>query len=391
MAEHASSETTWFVTLTYGGGYDNPQAYVLDRSHIREFMQSLRRRGHIIKPVAVGEFGTERNRAHWHLLIFWKNEPPDVPMGRRFTWTYARADGSEGEHWPYGWVQCEIPRSNQACMGYVLSYLDKKPGSRGEFSFGKRPAVGEAYMVEFAREKARQGLALFPRGPVYQVEGNLKDRGPTAGRPYDYWVDTQSAIFERMIAAYLETWAEVRPGQIPPPDKFVTQYCEGASALERVEKPDVVRQRISILEHAIANRLDRGGRLEIYSTDEENVYVYRDPETGLTEVRQYNEVDGSDPIAERHILWRKSVGHVAIEQPEGLRKLRQLLREGAQPEPEDWTDRAIMEDEERRRPSGRWTRRDRAKIGTATGPRWKPRKHLPPSRLPERLGKPQRQ
>lgn len=216
MAEHHDSLATWFVTLTYGGGYENAAAYRTNRKDTERFFARVRKR-HRFKPVTVSEFGGQRGRAHFHLIMFWKSPPPVVPMDRRFNW----------EMWPHGWSQCEYPRSVNAAMGYCLGYLEKNPDQHGEFSFGKRPAVGEGYLLRYAEERAERGAALFPRNkPIYQIPGNVKDKGPTAGQLYDYWLDRSSVLFERMVHAWLMRRAVVAPDRVPVMDRVVREWIE---------------------------------------------------------------------------------------------------------------------------------------------------------------------
>lgn len=302
MAQHYQSSATWFVTLTYGGGYSNGDAYQLDHEHLKKFYSSLRRRGLKFKPVAVGEYGSERGRAHWHVIIFWEVPAPNnVQMDKRIDWTFKDKRGKTRSHWGHGYVQCELPRSIQGTMSYVLQYLDKAEGQRGEFSFGKRPAVGENYLIEFARDRAKAGTALFPRGmPIYQVPGNVKDKGKTAGQLYDYWLDTQSVVLQRMLVAYVTEWFAIRPGEKMPWDKWVTGWAENLNHAEREDlKPDGVRQRLSVEALVIRKKLAKNAGVEFYSTNAPDVVCAESVTTGESELRHYDE--------EGILRWRESV------------------------------------------------------------------------------------
>jgi len=45
LAEEQTCHSTWFVTLTYGGGYDNVEAYWINYRHVQLFFKKLRKAG----------------------------------------------------------------------------------------------------------------------------------------------------------------------------------------------------------------------------------------------------------------------------------------------------------------------------------------------------------
>lgn len=317
MAEHASASATWFVTLTYGGGYENPEAYSLDKAHLDEFYHRLRRRGFRFRPVGTGEFGGQLGRAHWHLILFFYGRVPEVPMDQRFMWNWTDKRGIERQIWQYGWAQCEYPKSPQATVAYVLKYLDKPPEDRGEFSFGKRPAVGETYLREFARKRGEAGLMLFPkRMPVYQVEGNVKDKGDTAGQLYDYWLDSQSVLLPSMISEYVRAFRHRWTTRLIPPCQFVTQWAEGLNGEERQElgPVDRVRQHFSVLDRLHGLGLPSGKLVQVHTGLDKDCAVLECKRTGAMEARWYSE--------EGEVEWRDVVASGRKDHAGVLRLLR---------------------------------------------------------------------
>lgn len=311
MAEHASAVEMWFTTFTYAGGYENAEAYVLQRKHLNILFQKLRNHGYKFKPLSVGEYGGEGERAHWHILFYWYTEPPKVNMGEFMWWNYETATTS-GSYWPHGKVQLEYPRSASAASAYCLKYLDKPLEKRGKFSFGKRPAIGERYLLEFAERKARAGVMLFPRKqPIYQIPGNIKDKGPTAGQHYDYWLDTKSVVFARMIERYAKTWRETRPGKLIPACRYLMQWAEGLTYDEREElELCPIRQAVSLAEKAVRGADIGPGRImvvgpgqEAHHTDDVRVALVHCLLTGAMEWHYYED----DFRGEGHLIWRKSL------------------------------------------------------------------------------------
>jgi len=128
--ERINSACTYFVTLTYDNYHVPINKYgklTLDKSHVQHFLKKLRYdhdndpeygifedyyfktnlRAEKIKYYAVGEYGTERRRPHYHLVMFNTRKKAII------------------DNWEYGEVDIQIPRSSQA-IGYVIKYLHKR-------------------------------------------------------------------------------------------------------------------------------------------------------------------------------------------------------------------------------------------------------------------------
>lgn len=312
MAEHAMSVETWFSTFTYGGGYDNPAAYHLDKRHLRVMYDRLNRRGFRFKPFAAGEHGSKGDRAHWHIILFWKNEPPKALFENdQAPWEYTDDRGLVKRWWDHGNVFHKVPEHHGAAMAYVLKYLDKP--DKGTFSYGKRPAIGETFLVQRARQLAQAGKMLFPkRTPTYQVPGNVKDVGEHAGQPYDYWLDTNSAMYERMIQAYVVSWLENWPGRRMAPCQFIQGWAQGLGGLARQALvPTRSMTHLASVEAMIFGgpRHDAqslGQALEFHSVSwDDEVTLVRDRETGAMELRLYDE--------EGEIEWRHAIEGVDVD------------------------------------------------------------------------------
>ena len=231
LAESASSVATWFVTLTYGGG-DHSAAVVLDYRHVQKSLDRLRRK-YDFKYCVVGEHGGERDRAHWHAIIFWESEPPGWPLGQRIASKEYAIEGvavenkEAGRFWPHGFLQCEIPRSQSGVSAYLLGYL-KKPGwAKEPIRYSRGRSMGEPYLKTYAREHARAGLKLWASHPFgyFTVDGAVMTkptrrmleagfRGPLPLYRYDLQKD--QPLVATMADAYLEQWAAVRPHQSLP-------------------------------------------------------------------------------------------------------------------------------------------------------------------------------
>ena len=213
-AEAATGSRVDFITLTYADREDGHEK-ALHYKDVQLFFKVLRKAGHSFKYVVVGEYGSKRGRAHWHVVMIWHSKPPTVKMGERINW----------EYWPHGFTQIEAPRSIQGTAAYVMKYLSKDTDAEVRYS----QSIGFEYIKQRSRQKARDGLPLFKMDPEsyrdkisYTVEGNQT----TKGELYWYPVDRGTSLHEHMVRAYLEEWAIIRPDQTLPACESVYHYFE---------------------------------------------------------------------------------------------------------------------------------------------------------------------
>lgn len=211
LAELQDGGTPWFCTFTYEGGYDNPNAYWLDYRDIQLTFKKLRKAGFKFRYVIVGEYGSEKDRAHWHAVIIWHgSEPVGQFDTEQYTWPF----------WNKGYSYIERPRNLQATVAYLLKYLLKDPNAKMRYS--KMPALGENYLLEYARRHAREGLSLFPKQATFTVPGNQNENG----KPFFYYIDRHSTLYQKMMRAYLLEWATSRPDQRLPLNDNMIEYIE---------------------------------------------------------------------------------------------------------------------------------------------------------------------
>lgn len=227
VSEASTSAAVWFVTLTYGGG-DTTRAYVLNYKDVQDWLKRLRKAGHRVRYVCVGEHGEQNHRAHWHLLLFWHSPPPKWPLGVQLV--DPKGDPSERHgriqaptKWVHGYSQFEVPRSKQASIAYILDYMKKPATEKLRFSRGQ--ALGFDGCVEWARKQARAGLELWPNSaaPFYSVEGNARTKPNKREREagilpgqlglYRYVLSFDDVRTAAMARAYLDEWGWQRPDE----------------------------------------------------------------------------------------------------------------------------------------------------------------------------------
>lgn len=126
-----------FLTLTYApehlpkDGAVNPRTLQLFLKRLRDFVKPTR-----FRFFAVGEYGDESFRPHYHLIVF--------GLGSRHVKTIEKA-------WPYGFVG--FGDVNTATASYVAGYCTKKMTSADD------PRLGDKH-PEFVRMSNRPGIGV---------------------------------------------------------------------------------------------------------------------------------------------------------------------------------------------------------------------------------------
>lgn len=136
-----------FVTLTYADSnlswaHGSPQ---LVKSDLQNFFKRLRKSGHKCRYFAVGEYGSQTYRPHYHIILF--GDVPDVAIRK----AWARCNRSTGKFYGLGLVH--IGQVTQAsimyCLGYVVngkSWKMRKGRVRPFTVMSRRPGIGANYL-----------------------------------------------------------------------------------------------------------------------------------------------------------------------------------------------------------------------------------------------------
>lgn len=205
IAESESSAASFVVTLTYRPSVDNytddPKATTLTLRDVQNYIKRIRARGYVVRFFAAGEYGSEKGRAHWHVILFFKDAYPNVDLGVNIN----------DEYWPHGFSMWD--KLDAAGVKYALKYIRKdadKAESQSKFTMSQRPPLGTEYFCRLAKKYARQGLA-----PNHYIEyrfGEVIDR--KRGRPQVFVLrGVAGDIFWR---AFESEWI-IRHGTTPIP------------------------------------------------------------------------------------------------------------------------------------------------------------------------------
>lgn len=260
-------------TVRNEGGLIPENALVLCYTDIQKMLHSIRkykwrqRRAAKLPQIScrflvAGEIGPRTNRAHWHTILFFRNnvgpEHLRIPIPRlhsRQSW----------DLWPHGfswWKECDI-----STIHYAVKYLRKPPPGDDRLEFGytkkanysKYPALGDAYFASLAAQYVEAGLPV--RDGVYRFRG-VTGRD---GRPWEYlMVEHTRALF---LQRYVEGW-NIRYGGLPPlTDFLVENYFDPLARAERLADPVDFAAMVAAKQDEAARR--RQARAERAGSDRE--------------------------------------------------------------------------------------------------------------------------
>ncbi|MER9265425.1 hypothetical protein NKI63_12720 [Mesorhizobium sp. M0410] len=205
------------MTLTYGGGLTE-RSEVLTYSDVQKYLKRLRKSGHKFRYFAVGEYGSKKGRCHWHLILFYQDTPPEMPMDERVN----------EKHWPHGFSQWEI--ASNASMRYCVKYLYKDAGAdeskQAKFVLSKLPAIGVPYFQKLAYDYAQQGIA--PREMFYWFPDVLNSK---TGLPERFYLSKHSAAGITFLSSFIDAWASIHGNDRWPHSDLVEEFIDRNTVL----------------------------------------------------------------------------------------------------------------------------------------------------------------
>lgn len=173
--------------MTYGrdeaGSSDHLRASVLTYSDVQKWIRSIRKGGRKIRYFAVGEYGSEKGRAHWHVIVFNYGQKFDIPLRTNYySWKY----------WPHGFTYADSV--DYKSLKYVLKYITKGDSEDGVkthlMMMSKKPPIGAYWFQRLAGEYIEKGIV--PRSPEYTIPNVLK----ADGKNKVFWMtDTIKQVF----------------------------------------------------------------------------------------------------------------------------------------------------------------------------------------------------
>lgn len=216
--EAERSTSAFFLTLTYDTENVpiSPNGFMtLRTSDFQTFMKALRKRhpkGTKIKYYCVGEYGSDRSRPHWHVIIY--NMRLDIFLGKKLAAYHIsgriKMNGKtqvQSEVWKKGVVS--VGQVNEKSAGYCLQYIscDSVVGKHDRDDRQKEYALMSKGLGKWYTEADKQWNwhhADLLRRMYISVDGGKKAPMPRYYRDRIYTVDELDLIKEYLSAKEFE-------------------------------------------------------------------------------------------------------------------------------------------------------------------------------------------
>lgn len=284
ILEDECSVASSSITLTYGpdesGNTDHWRARNLVLSDFQKFIKLVRYHGYPVRYLVCGEYGTRKERAHWHALLFWQERMPTFqagellygeamqegdpyPVGKRFMQRF----------WPHGW-------SYWADFGfkeikYVVKYVVKDAEdavAQRRASWSRNPVLGAKRLAELAAEYVEQGLV--PNAPNYHFRDVRKHGGK--GAMYEFRMAGRS--LDLFAQSFINQW-NARYGCHPPRARASSSELMGGEAVKG-------RDRDWLVDWCDANHVKSKEEILAWKPDfvrgKPNVRPWIDPPAGVS-------------------------------------------------------------------------------------------------------------
>jgi len=166
LAEQSVSDWSAFITLTYAPSPDRDRdgAHLfLTSRHVQNWVRALRDASHVIRYLAVGEYGDAKGRAHWHVLVFGKGQRPD----------WAHMENFHMPQWRHGHCWNEWSPSERK-FRYCLVYILKERKYQKRLLLSKKPPLGDAFFQALADR--HHALGAVSQAFEYRPPGGSDDR-----------------------------------------------------------------------------------------------------------------------------------------------------------------------------------------------------------------------
>lgn len=161
IAESKFATKTIAATLTYDNS-NGARSVTLVYKDVQSFLKNLRKK-YKCRFLVVGEHGSFKNRAHWHIALFFTGKYPNVKNETRLNWQY----------WTKGFTYFQEPHYEG--FRYILKYILKEPESNRHkhLSMSLKPALGDEYFNRLVDKYVESGIE--PKSWKYRFP-EIKDR-----------------------------------------------------------------------------------------------------------------------------------------------------------------------------------------------------------------------
>jgi hypothetical protein len=245
IAESKFSIKTYAVTLTYANDA-GVNAVTLVYKDVQDMMKRLRKR-YKVRYIVAGEYGTVKGRAHWHIILFFKDKDPateldedgnlEIIMDKRVHWKYwgTAVGRDENNKTIYDYKgYCYFQQPDWKGFQYVLKYVLKDSdldSADSHLAMSKKPPLGYEFFNELAKTHVEQ--AVIPRSYKYKVGGVKKDNGT------EKVFMMQGKTRENFMNAFKDGWTQKYGKE--PQSEFYDEWDEKNYSVEYTDEELVKR------------------------------------------------------------------------------------------------------------------------------------------------------
>lgn len=280
IAESESAGAIRAVTLTYGsedrvGSIPNEFAATsLVKRDVQLWIRRIRKAGYSVRYLIAGEYGPVKGRSHWHAILYFKDQAPDIPLNTRL-------HGGD-EFWKHGityWTEFTVGAAFYTCKYLLKSQTVDNRLLRSEVAhqsdnqrqgwatLSRKPPLGFKYFQQRAEEYVRNGLA--PQDLQYSFPEVHTAR--SGGRKYTkpgqkeakkekqrFYLKRGSASADLFLRHFVEKWRDTY-GTHPPQSEIVEEYLDRTARPAGVEELTLRRMRSRPPFLPIGGSIEEGG------------------------------------------------------------------------------------------------------------------------------------
>ena len=215
IAESKFAKKTYAVTLTYGGD-EGVNAVTLIYKDVQDFLKRLRKK-YKCRYIVTGEYGSAKGRSHWHIILFFQDNWPEVTSNKRVDWKY----------WKHGFAYFQEPdwKGFEYCLKYVLKDQTSRQ-SDCHLAMSKKPPLGHEFFQQLAKQHVEQ--ALVPQTYFYKF-GDVRDY---KNREKGFMM--QGKTRENFMETFINEWEQKYEHE--PLSEIVNDYYDDITDIEYTDE-----------------------------------------------------------------------------------------------------------------------------------------------------------
>ena len=215
IAESKFAKKTYAVTLTYGGD-EGVNAVTLIYKDVQDFLKRLRKK-YKCRYIVTGEYGSAKGRSHWHIILFFQDNWPEVTSNKRVDWKY----------WKHGFAYFQEPdwKGFEYCLKYVLKDQTSRQ-SDSHLAMSKKPPLGHEFFQQLAKQYVEQ--ALVPQTYFYKF-GDVRDY---KNREKGFMM--QGKTRENFMETFINEWEQKYEHE--PLSEIVNDYYDDITDIEYTDE-----------------------------------------------------------------------------------------------------------------------------------------------------------